>query len=476
MYTKHDLLREEKISLAKGFELEEYRSDFRRDYSRLLHSPCFRRLQGKTQLYPGVESDFFRNRLTHSLEVAQISKSIAIRINSRFKDNKGKDIFIDPDLCEFAGLAHDLGHPPFGHQGEEALDKCMEEHGGFEGNAQTLRILTKIEKRVKVDAARKGAEFRLGLNLTYRTLASILKYDNIIPIKSKNRKVKNKPVKGFYKSEEHIVNLIKKNVLNGATISGKFKTIECKIMDIADDIAYSTYDLEDGLKAGFYNPVDILFSNEDLFKRISKKVSETLDSKITPADVKDILLGIFKTIFATELEGSINDFIKISKSDLTDLAIQLTQIYNNTAKQLANDGYLRSDFSSKLIGEFIRGIRFKYNKDIPALSEVYLDEEVRKKVEVLKTYTFESQILSSRLKVAEFRGKEIVKSIFDVLSDDEGWRLMPEDYQQLYHYFPTKTEKMRIICDFVAGMTDRYAIEFYGRLKSENPETIFKPL
>lgn len=478
IYSKGDCRREQEIPLSTGFEKEEYRSEFRRDFSRLLHSPCFRRLQGKTQLYPGLESDFFRNRLTHSLEVAQIAKSIAFRINNRFKDPQKQPVFIDPDICEFAGIAHDLGHPPFGHQGEEALDECMRNFGGFEGNAQTLRILTKVEKRVKSDDVDNGAEFRLGLNLTYRSLASILKYDNVIPQTKSERdsKHKNKPIKGYYKTEEKIVNSIKKSVLGTKKVSNsKFKTVECQIMDIADDIAYSTYDLEDGLKAGFYNPVDILFSDNDLFKRIAKKISHTMNKKYSATEVKDVLLGIFKEIFATKFEGSISDLKKIEGDILTDLAIQLSQIYHNASKQLANDGYLRADFTSKLVGEFIRGIQFEYDTQNPSLSKVFLDSGIRLKVEVLKTYTYESQILSPRLKVAEFRGKEIVREIFKVISEDEGWRLMPYDYQRLFHYFSSTNEKMRVICDFISGMTDRYAIEFYGRLKSESPETIFKP-
>jgi len=126
-------------------EEETHREPFRRDNGRLIHSAVFRRLQGKTQLFPCYESDFFRNRLTHSLEVSQIAKGIAEQINSThqyFKKNP-----IDRDLVETAALAHDLGHPPFGHNGEKALDDMMKEYGGFEGNAQTLRILTKLEKK-----------------------------------------------------------------------------------------------------------------------------------------------------------------------------------------------------------------------------------------------------------------------------------------------------------------------------------------
>ena len=146
-----------------------YRSPWRRDYSRVVHSAAFRKLQGKTQLFPGHESDFFRNRLTHSLEVAQVAKTIALRINATndyFRENP-----IDLDIVETAGLAHDLGHPPFGHNGEQALDKCMHDTGGFEGNAQTLRILGKLVKRdtpsrkgQPVDKA--GRDVRAGLNLT----------------------------------------------------------------------------------------------------------------------------------------------------------------------------------------------------------------------------------------------------------------------------------------------------------------------
>ena len=155
-----------------------HRSAFRRDYARILHSPAFRRLQGKTQLFPSVEHDFFRNRLTHSLEVAQIAKSIALRLNDR--DSYFRACPIDTDIVETAALAHDLGHPPFGHNGERALDDCMKERGGFEGNAQSLRILSKLGKK-------EPQRFpEVGLNLTYRTLAAVLKYDSVIPIRRKS--------------------------------------------------------------------------------------------------------------------------------------------------------------------------------------------------------------------------------------------------------------------------------------------------
>ena len=153
-----------------------YRNDYRRDYARVLHSAAFRRLEHKTQLFPGNESDFFRNRLTHSLEVAQIAKSIALKIKQMYPEAT----IVEPDVCEIAGLLHDLGHPPFGHNGERALDRCMANFGGFEGNAQTLRIICKTEKKEINNplSIREGIDNRVGLNLTARVIASIIKYDN----------------------------------------------------------------------------------------------------------------------------------------------------------------------------------------------------------------------------------------------------------------------------------------------------------
>jgi dGTPase len=227
--------------------------------ARLVHCPAFRRLQGKTQFFPG-ESDFFRNRLTHSLEVAQISKSIAIKLNyDYFGDATDDDHRISTDLVEFAALAHDLGHPPFGHNGEAALDECMRAVGGFEGNAQTLRILSRVEKKRTTTGPRyiefqDGQDARLGLNLTFRSLASILKYDEEILTRSENDPI----TKGYYAEERELVEKIKKHVTGKNDYEEKFKTVECDIMDIADDIAYSTYDFEDAMKAGFTSVLDVL--------------------------------------------------------------------------------------------------------------------------------------------------------------------------------------------------------------------------
>jgi dGTPase len=471
---------------------ELYRTEWRRDHARLIHSAAFRRLQGKTQLFPNAENDFFRNRLTHSLEVAQIAKSIALKINAQHEYFHTNNIC--PDIVEIAGLAHDLGHPPFGHNGEYALDEMMREFGGFEGNAQTLRILSRMEKKQTLQRSEtgpvaindKGEEQRIGLNLTARALAAVLKYDAIIPDTNHERKVPGKIMKGFYKADREVVDFIKKNVLRGKTVpAGEFKTVECSIMDVADDIAYSTYDLEDAFKAGFLDPLSMLSCSDELLAGVAEEVNERIKlyypseagSDFTPNDVEGVLTYLFADIFydsGKHLAG-ICDGDKNPAPDV--LAFKSLLVARDAARSSSNfekNGYFRTDFTSQLVGEFIHGVRVTLNEEFPMLSKVHLDINTFKQVEVLKNFTFLSQIMSPRLKLAEHRGKDIVKRIFKAINKSKG-ELLPDDFQALYelaegHY------KMRIICDFVSGMTDRYALEFYGRLYGTNPASIYRPL
>lgn len=440
-------------------ETELGRSAFRRDYGRLLHCPAFRRLQGKTQLFPGHESDFFRNRLTHSLEVAQIAKGIALKLNVSCAEFAASPI--DLDLVEFAGLAHDLGHPPFGHNGEHALDDCMKEFGGFEGNAQTLRILSKVEKKVLQDdptsvdicgISPSGHDRRLGLNLTYRALASVLKYDAQIPLR-RRRGAELK--KGYYAAEKSLVDRIKENVGTPEGRGAKFKTIECQIMDVADDIAYSTYDLEDAMKGGFTHPLALLakIANQGLFKRLWEKVSK---------EIKDVT--------EAEVFAALTDMLPLASDGAKPL-----ERYAES-KLIAGDGKMRSEFSSEMIGHFVRGVSVapKPGRSI-RFSELTVARETRVKIESLKHLNYLLTIMSPRLKVVEYRGYEVVKTIFEALNSDEGHLLLPDDVQVMYERLTDTDSKKRMICDFVAGMTDRYAIEFYSRLK-ESGASIFKPI
>lgn len=450
---------------------EEYRSDYRRDYARVLHSPSFRRLENKTQLFPGNESDFFRNRLTHSLEVAQIAKSISLKIK---KDYPELATNIEPDVCEIAGLIHDLGHPPFGHNGEAALDRCMKKFGGFEGNAQTLRIITRLEKKERDDCLfdSNGTDRRFGLNLTARTIAAAIKYDRIIPLE---REDNEKIVKGYYESELDIVNEVKKSlgaVNSEGNVVDSFKTIECSIMDLADDIAYSTYDIEDAFKAGFLTPYDLMSADDNILQQIVDKLS---DSKIimSVSEVRSTILGLFVDVW----QKSVDDIRSISLSDgLYEEKVLSTFVTSyKYSKKMASDGFMRTQFTSFIVKRFIDGIIYHANKEYPILSEVSFDEEILKEVNILKQFAFVSLINSSKVKVSENRGQEIVDKIFLKLSLDNGYKLLPEDFQAVYHHLQSDKDRNRLISDFIAGMTDRYALEFFGRLYSENPQSIFKP-
>jgi len=449
LYTKSDNQRE--YTPESSPRSSDYRSEYWRDYGRLIHCAAFRRLQNKTQIFPGPESDFFRNRLTHSIEVAQIAKTIAMKLNH--ENDFFKKYPIDTDIIETISLAHDIGHPPFGHTGEKALHECMQNHGGFEGNAQTLRILSRLEKKCRHIQQQSAAGF--GLNLTMRSLAGVLKYDQQIPMRS------DRLQKGYYISEASLVDLIKQRVAPMAT--SHFKTIECQIMDIADYIAYSTYDTEDALKGGFINPLQMISADQQLLKKIQKKLPIDMDLEIQ--DIKHVIYNIFAPHLLPYLDSLPNDPIL--------LAARLYQ----QADQLSQDSSLRTELTASLVDEFISNVSVTINHEIPALSSVKLSESAYKKVEILKHYSFEAVIVSRRLKIVAYRGAEIIKTIFNILTDQKihGDLLLPNDVQQYYKQANNEPERYRVICDFIASMSDNYAIEFYSRLKSGNQQTIFKP-
>lgn len=458
------------------------RDPFRRDLARLIHSPAFRRLQGKTQLFPGIENDFFRNRLTHSLEVSQIATGIAINLNKFnpvFENEK-----INEHLVQFAALAHDLGHPPFGHNGEKELDEWMIEYGGFEGNAQTLRILSKLEKKetmnfpsgdggIPLVLSEKKEDQRLGLNLTYRSLASIIKYDFCIPPDKEDSKGLKRPIKGYYFEESGLVEKIKEKV--APDFKGKFKTLECSIMDLADDIAYSSFDLEDSFKAGFLSPLAMSSASADFKSEIVKEINEKLHTeypeqfeanKMKLEEVDSVLQSVFYTLWTDNKNES---SFKISN-----------EIYS-TSQLLSKTGYLRVDLFSKIVKLFIGGIDFQRNEQYPALSKVKFNIPTFKMVEVLKKYSYKSIIMSPHLKISESRGRDMVNKIFEKLRDSEdGRRYLPDDWRDIYMNSTnlgenSKRWKNRTISDFVCSMTDRYCLEYYNRLFGSNPASIYKP-
>lgn len=345
----------------------------------------------------------------------------------------------------------------------------MVEYGGFEGNAQTLRIVSQLEKKVVKSGDFNALERRCGLNLTYRMLAAILKYDKMIPEKRDPKKRKHAE-KGYYFEDKPVVDDIKNCVIDEKNPSFEFKSIECAIMDLADDIAYSTYDLEDSFKAGFLNPRNVLASSGDIFERVAAKVAKATGSAFTGPDAWDIFLDMFIEHVDDERYEENIDSDDYSITAKLANAIWLTSEINTVAE----DGRIRTEFTSSLVGEFVDSVEFELNADYPALSKISVPLKTRQKIETLKRFTYEATIRSSRLRLAEHRGHEIVGKIFDALAKDGGHALLPKDQIKLWNASGSRQQKMRVISDFIAGMTDRYALEFYGRLYSDNPVSMFK--
>lgn len=416
--------------------------------------------------------------------MAQVAKTIALKFNHEnafFRHHP-----IDLDLVEFAGLAHDLGHPPFGHTGEKQLDYLMRETGGFEGNAQTLRILARLEKKQKpapkANKLRSGGfslnhDERPGLNLTYRTLASVLKYDKQISL---NRQGTDKVSKGYYASEAPLVSSMKRHVV-GDTYPGKFKTIECSIMDVADDIAYSTYDLEDAFKAGLLSPLN-LYSTVDRMNSIEAR-------KTFYAKIVDNVKAVYRAAKAKDIEAQALDtlrffllgFFDASRREEFEAALPEEQLaqFAIMSDEVCSDGYTRTAITSWLVNEAIRNVEVDVNLRQPSMSKARLSYDALVRIETLKRVAWTRLIDTRKLKIIERRERDIITTIFQALTDNTGYELLPDDCKELFEAALIDDEddvntRKRVVCDFIAGMSDRYAEGFYTRLKT-NTDSVFLP-
>ena len=272
--------------------LSKYRTPFQRDRDRIIHSASFRRLKHKTQVFVNTEGDHYRTRITHSIEVAQIARSIARYLN------------LNEDLAETLSLAHDLGHTPFGHAGEDALNECMSDFGGFDHNLQTLRITMFLEN--------KYLKFS-GLNLSIETLEGLLKH--------------NGPVKDL-----HLINSLigVKNFKNKINFN-TYPSLEAQISAISDDIAYNNHDIQDGINANLFKLEELVEIN--FFRNIYKKYK----NKINKENYKIVTYQIIRD----SIDLMIKDLINNTKNNLD---------YNNikTLKDISKTSFLMVDFSDKV--------------------------------------------------------------------------------------------------------------------------------
>ncbi|PDP68973.1 deoxyguanosinetriphosphate triphosphohydrolase family protein [Prevotella intermedia] len=390
------------------------RDDFQRDYARILYSPSFRRLQGKMQIM-GIKSDaFFRNRLTHSLEVAQIATSIAFLLSKACKCILDEEIYKDDIyVLEAAALAHDIGHPAFGHKGERVLDEIAKTiDKRFEGNAQNFRVLRNLEV--------KDNEWK-GLNLTYRTLLAINKY-----IVKEDKEVKKFMYEDDYKFLDDIR---RENNLQGV------RTLDVQIIEIADDIAYAVHDLEDGLALRKFNVDEILY----LLKAEENK-EKGEEKKETPSKQFEDIVSKAKEYAEKNNNTNIQEYSKIFRTKLTSLLVN-TFVHDITLEKV-------SDAEAKK-----RGI--KKGKEELSL-KIY-----KNLLKALKSNIFTCATRDTGIQEYEIKGELIIKTLFNIYSNPKSnpnAMLLPPDYR------PNKDEpnfeKMlkENSINYIAGMMDTFAI------------------
>jgi dGTPase len=403
---------------ASGYDTSgDFRSPFQIDRDRVLHTPAFRRLQSKTQVFWSGEYDFYRTRLTHSLEVAQIGKSIChwLRHSS---DLMEEDFYIDEDLVEAICLSHDLGHPPFGHAGERSLNHFMANYGGFEGNAQTLRLLTE----------RIFSQSRKGMDPSRSFLDGVLKYKSLW---SELKTTTGKLPKNHFLYDAQVGHLnwaMGGHDFPAAFVPGKvrdrFKSIECQVMDWADDTAYSLNDLADSVKAGFLT-----------VERLERWAEKKGNSTGKGAPLGDLLNAIRGQRIEPFIGKRIGKYIQSAR------LISAVNILSGTSHRYA--------------------------------MELVIDDEVRAESELFKSLAFEVVFLSPQLKQLEHKGSYMLRKLWEVMEkryvlgeaiDGQDFAFLPEADAAEIEEANTAEKKARLVCDFLAGMTDGYAARTFRRL------------
>jgi dGTPase len=358
------------------------RTPFERDRDRIVHASAFRRLKGKTQVFVAHEGDHYRTRLTHSLEVAQIARAVA------------REMGLDDDLAECLGIAHDLGHPPFGHTGEDVLDACMEGYGGFDHNAQTLRVLTKLE--------RKYPTFD-GLNLTWETLEGVVKHNG--PLVRYGATLKDLPV------------AIQEYVATHDLELDTWPGLEAQVAAHADDVAYNNHDIDDGLRAGLFTLTE-LREEVPMVERVLATVER---------DHKG--LDEFRVIAET-----IRRLIGVWIDDLT---------WESTNRIAAAEPKSAEDVRAA-------------GKPLIGFSDVMNEHQA-----VLRRFLMARMYRHWKVNRSRSHAKRILRELFEVfLAEPE---LLPPNWQ-IGGDGPRGQKTARRVCDYIAGMTDDFAIDEHKRL------------
>src|ERR1700736_5037618 len=386
-------------------EPDEYRTAFQTDRDRIIYSSAFRRLQAKTQVFLSGEFDFYRTRLTHSLEVAQIGRSIwsFLKHTSPYLH---EEFFIDPDLVEAISLTHDLGHSPFGHAGERTLHQLMKEFGGFEGNAQSLRIIA--------ETIYPGLDSRRGMNPTRAFIDGILKYKRLL-------RENPEAINQFIYDEQEYLRTFVLGEANSSVIDdlNQFRSLECEIMDWADDTAYCLNDLVDSINAGFLR-----------FERV-QRWAECQNLQGEQAQHADTVLSAIRERKAeSRFSKKIGIFIR--SCSLVERSAPLSASTN----------------------------RYRFS--------LWIEPFARTEAEFYKKLSQDLVFDHSQLHQLERKGRVILEGIFHAflkcyLGNDDT-RLLPESFDRIIRLRPDSRTRARALCDYIAGMTDGFAIRTYKRL------------
>lgn len=387
---------------------EGVRSPFARDRARVLHSAALRRLAAKTQVMLAGQDDFPRTRLTHTLEVAQIAREL------------GEALGCDADVVEVAGLAHDLGHPPFGHNGEDELNRLTESIGGFEGNAQTLRVLTRLEAKVFDPEHDRSA----GLNLTRACLDASCKY----PWARKEGERKF----GYYDDDSEVFAWVREGA------PGERTCLEEQVMDWSDDVAYSVHDVEDAVHVGL---VDLdLLAESDVRAELVAIAQERYLPQATTQELDggiDRLRGL--EYWPTRFTGSHRDMIELKR--FTSYLIGRFCVTAQIATQMA----------------FGNGPLTRYSADL------VVPDEVRQEVAVMKAITVKYVMHRAGAEGEYARQREIIAELVHALTLDEG-RSLETWLRPTYQAARTDAERFRVIIDQVASLTDVSILQWHKRL------------
>ena len=356
------------------------RTPFARDRDRIIHASAFRRLKEKTQVFVAHEGDHFRTRLTHSLEVAQIARSVA------------KALGLDDDLAETIALAHDLGHPPFGHAGEDELHACMHDHGGFDHNVQTFRVVTDLERRYP--------HFD-GLNLTWETLEGVVKHNG--PVADRLTRPSWRAIADY--DQEHDLGL------------GTWASAEAQVAALADDIAYNNHDVDDGVQAGLLNMAEL--AEVPLIGPVIRQVADDLP-------------GIEPRILRLEAVRRM-------------IGEMVGDVMAETRRRAEAEGVRSPDDVRSL------------NRALVAFSPGMAEDLGR-----LREFLMERMYRHYRVNRTRSQARRVLREMFQLFLVEPD--VLPPMWAARVHASPNVQGRAQAVCDYIAGMTDRYAIEEHRKL------------